>query len=268
MNVNFDGRTYSFEVKPGIDGYKQFTEAIRRAFSLPDDSELNITFTCDEPSSGTGPQGGSLTVPSLLPSPTTAGSLLTLQGAGAYDAAVHCASVSAARRMQHHPGQRSTSGNSGGGSGSSGGGLMRAGRSSPSRGAGGRAAQRDSARQLLGDRSRDSSSSPDRRQAAAAAGAAGAGAIAPLTPPRGGAPPPTNSGSPALSSASSTSSSSSSVGQEAVAGLGNVSPAGSTGSGGGERGLGGALLPPLQKRNGWRKLKTICESIITRNKQQ
>ncbi len=50
MNVNFDGRTYSFEVKPGPEGYRQFTEAIRRAFSLPDDSELNITFTCDEPS--------------------------------------------------------------------------------------------------------------------------------------------------------------------------------------------------------------------------
>ncbi len=50
MNVNFDGRTYSFEVKPGPDGYRQFTEAIRRAFTLPDDSELNITFTCDEPS--------------------------------------------------------------------------------------------------------------------------------------------------------------------------------------------------------------------------
>jgi hypothetical protein len=52
MNVNFDGRTYSFEVKPGPDGYRQFTEAIRRAFSLPEDSELNITFTCDEPSTG------------------------------------------------------------------------------------------------------------------------------------------------------------------------------------------------------------------------
>lgn len=52
MNVNFDGRTYSFEVKPGIDGYRSFTEAIRKAFSLPDDSELNITFTCDEPSTG------------------------------------------------------------------------------------------------------------------------------------------------------------------------------------------------------------------------
>lgn len=80
MNVNFDGRTYSFEVKPGPDGYTSFTESIRRAFSLPEDSELNITFTCDEPS-------------------TDSGSLLTLQGSGAYDAAVHCASVSAARRM-------------------------------------------------------------------------------------------------------------------------------------------------------------------------
>ncbi len=40
------------------------------------------------------------------PQPTP-GSLLTLQGAGAYDAAVHCASVSAARRMEqqrHSPG--------------------------------------------------------------------------------------------------------------------------------------------------------------------
>jgi hypothetical protein len=116
MNVNFDGRTYSFEVwpgsvveaglggqghmpyeilpvhsslrvqlsstepdfctfcfcgftpsasaclppqvKPGPDGYRQFTEAIRRAFNLPDDSELNITFTCDEPvTSGAGVVG-------------------------------------------------------------------------------------------------------------------------------------------------------------------------------------------------------------------
>eukprot|EP00877_Chromochloris_zofingiensis_P005715 jgi/Chrzof1/15144/Cz09g28230.t1 len=77
MNVNFDNKTYSFQVAPGPDGYKQFTEAIRKAFRLPDDSELNITFTCDEPSSG---------------------ALLTLSGPGAYDAAVHCASVSAARR--------------------------------------------------------------------------------------------------------------------------------------------------------------------------
>ncbi len=85
MNVNFDGKTYSFEVAPGPDGYRKFTEAIRLAFELPDDSELNITFTCDEP-----------TLPEV-------GSLLTLQGPGAYDAAVHCASLSAARRLSNHP---------------------------------------------------------------------------------------------------------------------------------------------------------------------
>ena len=56
MNVNFDGRTYSFEVKPGPDGYRDFTQAIRRAFNLPEDSELNITFTCDEPSAAAEPE--------------------------------------------------------------------------------------------------------------------------------------------------------------------------------------------------------------------
>lgn len=35
----------------------------------------------------------------VIKSAANTGSLLTLQGAGAYDAAVHCASVSAARRM-------------------------------------------------------------------------------------------------------------------------------------------------------------------------
>lgn len=52
MNVNFGGKTYSFEVEPGDEGYKLFTGAIRKAFSLPGDSELNITFTCDDPISG------------------------------------------------------------------------------------------------------------------------------------------------------------------------------------------------------------------------
>ena len=50
-----------------------------------------------------------------------AASLLTLQGPGAYDAAVHCASVSAARRMLHggspepgsHRGQPCTPGTEG-----------------------------------------------------------------------------------------------------------------------------------------------------------
>lgn len=89
MNVNFEGKTYSFEVKPGPAGYLQFTEAIRHAFQLPIDSELNITFTCDEPCIENG-------------------SLLTLQGPGAYDAAVYCASVSAARHQLGHRRAHST----------------------------------------------------------------------------------------------------------------------------------------------------------------
>lgn len=52
MNVNFDGVMYSFEVKPGADGYAEFTDGIRHAFSLPEGCDLNITFTCDEPSTG------------------------------------------------------------------------------------------------------------------------------------------------------------------------------------------------------------------------
>ncbi|KAJ9506978.1 hypothetical protein QJQ45_016545 [Haematococcus lacustris] len=85
MNVNHNGLTYSFHVEPGKEGYRKFTHDIRRAFNLPMDAELNITFTCDEPSTKDDPIASE-------------GSLLTLQGPGAYDAAVHCASISAARR--------------------------------------------------------------------------------------------------------------------------------------------------------------------------
>lgn len=48
------------QVAPGSDGYRQFTLAIRKAFHLPEDSELNITFTCDEPSSGEGARLGTV----------------------------------------------------------------------------------------------------------------------------------------------------------------------------------------------------------------
>lgn len=57
MNVNFDGRTYSFEVAPGLSGYFQFTAAIRHAFQLSSGSDLNITFTCDEPTSSSDLHG-------------------------------------------------------------------------------------------------------------------------------------------------------------------------------------------------------------------
>ncbi|KAK9811096.1 hypothetical protein WJX73_002158 [Symbiochloris irregularis] len=82
MNVSFGSVAYSFEVQPGPSGYQEFSERVRAAFGLPDDSDLNITFTCDEP--------------------CEPANQLTLQGRGAFDAAVHCASVSAARRLRTH----------------------------------------------------------------------------------------------------------------------------------------------------------------------
>ena len=49
MNVSFGGTAFSFEVQPGPEGYSEFADRVRAAFCLPDDSDLNITFTCDEP---------------------------------------------------------------------------------------------------------------------------------------------------------------------------------------------------------------------------
>lgn len=99
MNVNFEGKTYSFEVTPGTSGYVQFTEAIRQAFRLPADSDLNITFTCDEPCAEAGKHQLFNWQQILILWFSKTGNLLTLQGPGAYDAAVYCASISAARRQ-------------------------------------------------------------------------------------------------------------------------------------------------------------------------
>ena len=57
MNVTFDGVAYSFNVRPGPDGYKDFADQVRMAFNLPDNSDLNITFTCDEPCRPGAPAG-------------------------------------------------------------------------------------------------------------------------------------------------------------------------------------------------------------------
>ena len=84
MNVTFNGVTRGFRVAPGPEGYKKFTSEIQKAFKLPADSDLNITFTCDEP--------------------VDVASRLVLKGKGAYDAAVVCASISAARRVARQSG--------------------------------------------------------------------------------------------------------------------------------------------------------------------
>lgn len=93
MTVTFNGRTFFFHVEPGPEGYRKFTADVKAAFTLPDDCDLNITFTCDEPAAEAPEE---VVAPAEPPGST---SLLTLQGAGAYDAAVHCAAISAAKRL-------------------------------------------------------------------------------------------------------------------------------------------------------------------------
>ncbi len=62
-------------MKQGRDGLKEFTNKIRDLFRLPEDVDISLTFGCKEPMSGQH---------------------LKLEGIGAFDAAVHCASVAAA----------------------------------------------------------------------------------------------------------------------------------------------------------------------------
>jgi hypothetical protein len=78
MNVAFHGESHSFKVVKGLAGYQRFTQEIRSKFALPNQSELNISFTCDNPSNPD--------------------STIVLQGLGAYDSAVHLAAISMHRK--------------------------------------------------------------------------------------------------------------------------------------------------------------------------
>uniref|UniRef100_A0A7S0RQR2 RING-CH-type domain-containing protein n=1 Tax=Chlamydomonas leiostraca TaxID=1034604 RepID=A0A7S0RQR2_9CHLO len=78
MVVYFEGEIHRIPVKQGGDGLKEFTTRIRELFRLPEDVDISLTFGCKEPMSGQH---------------------LKLEGMGAFDAAVHCASVAAAERQ-------------------------------------------------------------------------------------------------------------------------------------------------------------------------
>lgn len=96
MVVYFEGEIHRIPVKQGTEGLKEFTGRIRDLFRLPEDVDISLTFGCKEPMSGQH---------------------LKLEGIGAFDAAVHCASVAAAERQaklrtqssSHIPAQRALS---------------------------------------------------------------------------------------------------------------------------------------------------------------
>ncbi|KAI8471650.1 MAG: hypothetical protein J3K34DRAFT_227780 [Monoraphidium minutum] len=79
MVVYFEGQIHRIPVKQGPDGLQEFQSTIRDLFRLPEDVDISLTFGCKEPMSGQH---------------------LKLEGVGAFDAAVHCASVAAADRQQ------------------------------------------------------------------------------------------------------------------------------------------------------------------------
>uniref|UniRef100_A0A061S133 RING-CH-type domain-containing protein n=1 Tax=Tetraselmis sp. GSL018 TaxID=582737 RepID=A0A061S133_9CHLO len=79
ITVSFSGVVHKVDVKPGPDGYESFERSIRQVFGLPEDAGFSIAFTCDEPAE-----------PDIK---------FNLRGKGAYDAAVHCAQLTAARNM-------------------------------------------------------------------------------------------------------------------------------------------------------------------------
>lgn len=78
MSIQFSGHTYWLQVKPGQPGVEQFKDDVRRLLGLTAEQAFDITFECRVPGADE--------------------SKMELQGLCAYDAAVYCASLSAARR--------------------------------------------------------------------------------------------------------------------------------------------------------------------------
>ncbi|KAK9815830.1 hypothetical protein WJX72_010393 [[Myrmecia] bisecta] len=78
MSVTFNGQLHHIAVRSGPGGYQAFVNDIRNIFGITDECEMNLTFDCADPATG---------------------QLLKLNGAGAYNAAVHCAAVAASKRM-------------------------------------------------------------------------------------------------------------------------------------------------------------------------
>ncbi|KAK9865510.1 hypothetical protein WJX84_007725, partial [Apatococcus fuscideae] len=79
MSVTFNDQQHHIVAQSGPGGYAAFEAEVRSIFGIEHDMDMNLIFDCAEP---------------------TTGSLLKLNGPGAFNAAVHCAKVSAAKRLR------------------------------------------------------------------------------------------------------------------------------------------------------------------------
>uniref|UniRef100_A0A061R770 RING-CH-type domain-containing protein n=1 Tax=Tetraselmis sp. GSL018 TaxID=582737 RepID=A0A061R770_9CHLO len=82
ITVSFVGMVRKIGVKPGPTGYASFDKSVRQAFDLPDGAKFNVSFTCEDPFD-----------PDVS---------LKLKGIEAYDAAVYCAQLTAAKNLAAH----------------------------------------------------------------------------------------------------------------------------------------------------------------------
>lgn len=83
MAVVLNGQEHRITVEPGPKGRSQFEAEIRRLFGLSQDDELEFTFDCQAPGEDVGRAEN-----------------LLLEGKNAFEAAFHCAAVTAALRAQ------------------------------------------------------------------------------------------------------------------------------------------------------------------------
>eukprot|EP00955_Chlamydomonas_euryale_P073927 361885-Chlamydomonas_euryale.AAC.11 len=80
--VHFNGMRYKIRVKPGPEGLASFQRQLHRITGLPQLDCMQITFQCRAP--GTSQE-------------------LSFSGISAFDAAIHCAAISAAERQHKQP---------------------------------------------------------------------------------------------------------------------------------------------------------------------
>uniref|UniRef100_A0A383VB01 RING-CH-type domain-containing protein n=1 Tax=Tetradesmus obliquus TaxID=3088 RepID=A0A383VB01_TETOB len=80
MAVSVRGRVHKLRVRPGPDGKEDFKRQVRALLGYDDSMEFDVIFECKTPHSGEKVQ---------------------LHGFSAFDAATHCAAVSAAKRLKN-----------------------------------------------------------------------------------------------------------------------------------------------------------------------
>ena len=95
MAVILEGVEHTFNVEPGDEGRKKFESAVRTHFDVAQDHGLEFTFECNVP-----PASAPDPIQSACDVASRKSNAISLDGVDAYDAAFHCASITAALRTK------------------------------------------------------------------------------------------------------------------------------------------------------------------------